>query len=341
MLRAQLEKVFSHRDLEKDEMRSAMETIMDGKAPEAQVAAFLAALRSKGETTSEIAEAAEVMREKATPVKVTAAPLIDIVGTGGDGTGTFNISTASAIIVAAAGVSVAKHGNRSVSSSCGSADILEALGIPLLSSSKAVASCIDETGFGFIFAPHFHRAMKNVVPVRRAMGTRTIFNLLGPLTNPARPDCQLMGVFSPHLIRPMAEVLKKMGLRRAMVVHGHGGMDELSLSGPNKVCILKDSVIEERQIVPEDAGLYLAEPGYAQGGDAVRNREIIEEILAGVRGPHREVVILNSAAALFIAGRVKSLRKGALMAEEIIESGLAAAKAREIKTFALSREVIA
>lgn len=338
MLREHLEKILTRNDLTAEEMASAMEAIMDGRVTEAQMAAFLAALRVKGETVVEIAEAARVMREKALPVKVDRRPLLDVVGTGGDCTGTFNISTAAALTAAAAGVAVAKHGNRSVSSKCGSADVMEPLGIPLLANPGDVAACVERTGFSFIFAPHFHRAMKNVVPVRKALGLRTIFNVLGPLTNPARPDCQLMGVFAPGLVRPMAEVLGMLGVDRAMVVHGHGGMDELSLSGPNMACILKDGVLEDLEITPEDAGLPRAETGYAEGGTAEDNCRIIEGIFAGKRGAPRDVVLFNAAAALLTAGRADSLEEGVHFAGEVIDSGLAAEKLREITAFAGSRQ---
>ncbi len=338
MLRESLEKVLTRRDLTAEEMAAAMEAVMEGRVPEVQVAAFLAALRVKGETVTEITEAARVMREKALPVEVDRSPLLDIVGTGGDGTGTFNISTATALVVAATGVAVAKHGNRSVSSKCGSADVLEALGIPLLADAGAVAECVEETGFGFIFAPHVHRAMKNVVPVRKGLGLRTLFNVLGPLTNPARPNCQLMGVFAPGLVRPMAEVLGGLGVERALVVHGHGGMDELSLSGPNRASFFRDGVVTDLEIVPEEAGLVRADAGYAAGGDAAENRRIIEGIFAGEKGPRRDVVVLNAAASLLVAGRVDSLGKGARMAEEVLDQGLAAAKLAEVAGYAASRQ---
>lgn len=338
MLREYLEKVLTRTDLTAEEMAHAMEAIMEGQVPEAQVAAFLAALRVKGEAVVEITEAARVMRQKALPVKVDRRPLLDIVGTGGDGTGTFNISTAAALLAAAAGVSVAKHGNRSVSSKCGSADVLKALGIPLMADPADMADCIGTTGFGFIFAPHVHRAMKNVMPVRKALGLRTIFNVLGPLTNPARPDCQLMGVFAPELVRPMAEVLGGLGVKRAMVVHGHGGMDELSLSGPNRASFLIDGEVRDLEITPEEAGLPRAESGYAAGGDAEENRRIIEQVFAGERGPRRDVVVFNAAASLLVAGRVDSVDLGARMAEEVIDTGLAAAKLREVANYAASRQ---
>lgn len=338
MLREYLEKILMRTDLTAPEMASAMEVIMEGKVSDAQMAAFLTGLRAKGETVVEVAEAARIMRNKAIPVEIQHSPLLEIVGTGGDGTETFNISTTTALVVAAAGLKVAKHGNRSISSQCGSADILEALGIPLLEKPADVTDSIERTGFGFIFAPYFHKAMRNVAPVRKSLGLRTIFNILGPLTNPARPDHQLMGVFSPELVRPMAEVLGKLGVKRALVVHGHGGMDELSLSGSNRASFLKNGVVEDLIISPEDAGLPRAEKGYAKGGTAKENCHIIKRIFAGVKGPHRDVVVFNTAASLVTAGRVDSLKTGARMAEEVIDSGLAAAKVREVAAFSRSRE---
>ena len=341
MLREYLEKILMRTDLTAREMSRAMEVIMEGKVSDAQMAAFLTGLRAKGETVVEIAEAARVMREKALPVEIERNPLLEIVGTGGDCTGTFNISTASALVVAAAGLSVAKHGNRSVSSQCGSADVLETMGIPLLANPVDVADSVVRTGFGFIFAPYFHKAMRNVAPVRKALGLRTIFNILGPLTNPARPDHQLMGVFSPELVHPMAEVLGKLGIKRALVVHGHGGMDEFSLSGPNKASFLKDGVVNDLEISPGEAGLPLAKAAYAKGGTAKENCRIIQRIFAGEKGPHRDVVVFNAAAAFLTAGRVDSLKTGAQMAKEIIDSGLAAAKVREVAAFGRSREGVA
>jgi anthranilate phosphoribosyltransferase len=338
MLRTALETLLRREDLTKDAMEEAMDGIMDGRAPEAQVAAFLTGLRAKGETVEEIAAAAKVMRGKASAVSVPRAPLLDIVGTGGDCTGTFNISTAAAIVAASAGVAVAKHGNRSVSSRCGSADVLEALGVPFLSSPGSVAKCIDRTGFGFLFAPNFHSAMKNVAPIRKAMGVRTIFNVLGPLTNPAMPDRELMGVFSPELVTPMAEVLGSLGMKRAMVVHGHGGMDELSLSGPNRACLFDDGELIEMEITPESVGLSSAPIGFAVGGDAQVNREIVLSILKGKEGPKKDVVLLNSGAALFVAGRVESIAAGVSMAKEVMDSGLAGKKLEEIAETARSLE---
>lgn len=340
MLREQLEKVLSGEDLLPGEMTEAMETIMEGLEPEVLVGAFLAGLRAKGETIGEIASAASVMRGKALPVNVRGKPLLDIVGTGGDRTGTINISSTASLVAAAAGSTVAKHGNRSVSSRCGSADILEALGVPLFSTPSEVEACIGKTGYGFIFAPHFHRAMKNVAPVRKALGLRTIFNVLGPLTNPARPSRQLIGAFSAELVRPLAQVLDRLGSERALVVHGHDGMDELSLGGPNRACMLDRGKLEDMEILPEDAGLDRAPEGYALGGDTAVNRRIILGILHGEKGPMRDVVVFNAGAALCVDGLASGLFEGARIAEDVIDSGRALGKLREVAAFASSVEAV-
>ncbi len=335
-----MEKVLSGEDLLPGEMTEAMETIMDGREPEILVGAFLAGLRAKGETIEEITSAATVMRDKALSVNFLEKPLLDIVGTGGDRSGTINISTTASLVAAAAGSTVAKHGNRSVSSRCGSADILEAMGVPLLPTPSEVEACIRNTGYGFIFAPHFHRAMKNVAPVRKALGLRTIFNVLGPLTNPARPRRHLIGTFSADLVRPMAQVLDRLGSERALVVHGHGGMDELSLGGSNRACLLDRGNLEDLEILPEDAGLNRAPAGYALGGDAATNRRIVFRILRGEKGPMRDVVVFNAGAALYVDRLASSLFEGARIAEDVIDSGRALAKLREVTAFAASRRVM-
>lgn len=340
MLREHLEKVLSGKNLHPGEMTEAMDAIMDGLEPEVLVGAFLAGLRAKGETIGEIASAASVMRGKAQPVRVPSKRLLDIVGTGGDRTGTINISSAASLVASAAGSAVAKHGNRSVSSRCGSADLLEAMGVPLFSDPADVETCIRETGYGFIFAPHFHRAMKNVAPVRKTLGLRTIFNILGPLTNPACPSRQLIGTFSAGLVRPMAEVLERLGSERALVVHGHGGMDELSLDGPNRACLLDRGTVTEMEILPEDAGLDRAHPGYAAGGDAAQNRQAILRIFQGEKGPMRDVVVFNAGAALFVDGLASSLFEGARAAEGVIDGGQALRKLDEVAAFAASRQAV-
>ncbi|MDD4365104.1 MAG: anthranilate phosphoribosyltransferase [Synergistales bacterium] len=341
MLRAQLERLMARKDLKGEEMAGAMEALMEGRVPEAQVAAFLTGLRAKGETVEEIVAAATVMRDKAQAVAVPSRPLLDVVGTGGDGTGTFNISTLSALVAAAGGVAVAKHGNRSVSSRCGSADVLEALGCPLLGEASAVEEAVASVGFGFLFAPHFHRAMKNVAPIRKALGIRTIFNLLGPLTNPARPDRMVVGVFAPHLVRPLAEVLERCGVEKALVVHGAGGADELTLAGANRVCLLERGRFDERTLLPEEAGLPEAPLEAARGGDAAENAALAVEIFEGRRGPARDLVLLNTGAALFVADRVTSLKEGVALAAEVLDDGRAAGKLEDVRAFGRDGEVVA
>ncbi len=341
MLRVQLERLMGRCDLSREEMTGAMEALMEGEVPELQVAAFLTALRAKGESVDEIAAAASVMREKAQAVTVPQRPLLDVVGTGGDGRGTFNISTLSSFVAAAAGVAVAKHGNRSVSSRCGSADLLEALGCPLFEDGRDVEAAVERVGFGFLFAPHFHRAMKNVAPIRRALGIRTIFNVLGPLTNPARPDRMVVGVFAPHLVRPLAEVLERCGVEKALVVHGAGGADELTLAGANRVCLLERGRFDERTLLPEEAGLPEAPLEAARGGDAAENAALAVEIFEGRRGPARDLVLLNTGAALFVADRVTSLKEGVALAAEVLDDGRAAGKLEDVRAFGRDGEVVA
>lgn len=341
MLRAQLERLMARKDLKGEEMAGAMEALMEGRVPEAQVAAFLTGLRAKGETVEEIVAAATVMRDKAQAVAVPSRPLLDVVGTGGDGTGTFNISTLSALVAAAGGVAVAKHGNRSVSSRCGSADVLEALGCPLLGEASAVEEAVASVGFGFLFAPHFHRAMKNVAPIRKALGIRTIFNLLGPLTNPARPDRMVLGVFSPVLVRPMAETLHRMGVAKALVVCGADGADELTLGGANRVCLLDGGCLVERDLLPEEAGLPRRPLAVARGGDAEVNAALALELLAGRGGEARDFLLLNAGAALFVADRAPTLREGVVLAAAIIDDGRARAKLDQVRAFSMAGEGVA
>jgi len=337
-MKSTLERIFSGLDLEPEEMRDAMDAIMEGAVCEARMAAFLAGLRTKGETVAEITAAADVMREKAVPVKVRERVVVDIVGTGGDGKGTFNISTAAALVVAGAGIAVAKHGNRSVSSRCGSADILESLGIPFLDDPETVGACIEKTRFGFIFAPAFHRAMRHVAPTRKALGVRTIFNILGPVTNPARANYQVLGVFSPELLRPMAEVMVGLGVEGGMTVYGYGGIDELSLEGPNRVCVIENGYVRDDLLAPEDAGLERASNDALTGGDAVKNRDILLAVFEGARGPVRDVVIFNAAAAFVSTGSARSYREGAAMAAEVIDTGRAGACLKNVLDFTASLE---
>lgn len=328
-----IEKVLERKNLDYLEMKDVMDAIMEGAAPPIQVAAFLAALRVKGETPEEIRAAAEVMRGKAKDLNVKKEILIDIVGTGGDGKGTFNISTAAALVTAAGGVAVAKHGNRAISSRCGSADVLEELGVGIFDDPSLVAQCIERTNFGFIYAPYFHEAMRNVAPIRKALGVRTIFNILGPLTNPARVRFQVLGVYSPHLVRPMAEALAGLGVERALVVCGFGNIDEFSLEGPNKVCFVDRGRLEEGEIGPEDVGLEKKSNDLLAGQDAKGNAALMEGVLRGEGGPLVEAVVFNAAAAFFTAGVTPSLREGAFLARDVISNGKAYKLLFELRAF--------
>jgi len=331
MIREAIARVVDGGTLSEAESKAVMEEIMDGRATDAQIAAFLVALRMKGETVGELIGAAKVMREKATEVPV-GVDAVDTCGTGGDGAGTFNISTVAAFVVAGAGVPVAKHGNRSVSSRCGSADLLEALGVRLDLPPEGMARCVEEVGIGFLFAPLLHRAMKHAIGPRREIGIRTLFNLLGPITNPAGVRRQVLGVYSTDRVEQMAEVLKGLGAKRALVVHGDG-MDEVTLCGPTLVGELKDGEVRTYQVVPEDFGFRRAEPRELSGGDASTNAEIAERVLKGERGPKRDVVVLNAGAAIWIGGKASSWKEGVQMAQEAIEGGMAWSKVEELREF--------
>ena len=330
MFNNHLEKVVSRENLTLNEMESAMEMIMEGETTDSQLAGFLVGLRMKGETIPEITGAASVMRAKAAPVNTEATDLIDSCGTGGDGKGTFNISTTTALVMAAGGLNVAKHGNRSVSSKSGSADLLEALGVRIDLSPKEAASCLEEAGISFLFAPNFHQAMRYAVGPRKEIGLRTIFNILGPLTNPARTDYQILGVYKEELVEPLAHVLKNLGLKSAMVVHGAGGIDELSLAGLNKTFYLKDGQVKEYNFQPEEAGLKKAPLSAILGGGVEKNKEITLDILNGKPGPKRDVILLNSAAAFMIAGKVDDLKEGVEYAASLIDSGSARKKLQDL-----------
>lgn len=301
MLKPYIQKVINHQNLTAEEAESAMGIIMDGQATEAQIGGYLVGLRMKGETVAEITGSARAMRTHAAPIKfnINGDALLDTAGTGGDGAHTFNISTAAAFIIAGTGRKVAKHGNRAASSKCGSADVLAALGVNLDLTPDQVGLCIDEVGIGFLFAPKFHPAMKHAIGPRRELGQRTIFNLLGPLTNPAGATHQLIGVFDPSLTQPMAEVLGELGGRAALVVHGHGGLDELTTSGPNRVSHLNDGQVETYTMDATDLGLRRIDPDDLHGGEPDENARILRALLAGEdESPRRDVVLLNAAAAL-------------------------------------------
>jgi anthranilate phosphoribosyltransferase len=320
-------------DLTRAEARAAMDTIMAGEATPAQIGGFLAALRVKGETADEIAGCAEAMREHVVPVRPERDDLVDTAGTGGDGAGTINISTAAALVAAAAGAGVAKHGNRAVSSACGSADVLEALGFRLELEPERIARSIDELGFGFMFAPLHHPAMRNAAAVRTELGTRTVFNVLGPLTNPAGARAQVLGVYSPALVRTLADVLVQLDVRRAFVVHGAGGLDELSPSGPNLVCEVVDGTVREREIDPAALGVRRCSAMDLVGGAPEDNAAAVREVLAGGAGPVREAVTLNAAGAIAAAGHATDLRDGLGYAREAIDSGEAAARLEALSAF--------
>lgn len=318
-----LNKIANGAELSEAEAQAAFECLMSGTATPAQIGAFLMALRVRGEGISELTGAARIMREKA--LKVDAPPgAIDTCGTGGDGSGTFNISTAAALVTAACGVPVAKHGNKAMSSKSGTADVLAALGVNLDASPEMTARAMREANIGFLFAPRHHSATKHVAPVRQELGTRTIFNLLGPLSNPAGAKRQLLGVFDQKWIVPMIETLARLGSERAWVVHGSDGLDEITTTGPTHVAELKGNEIKTFEIVPEDAGIKRAAPEDLKGGDIETNATALKSLLHGRGGPYRDIVILNAGAALVIAGKVSDIKAGAEMALEAIMSGKAA-----------------
>jgi len=310
-----------------------MGEIMRGEATPAQIGGFLVALRAKGETADEIAGCAEAMREHVVPVRPEREDVVDVVGTGGDGARTFNISTTAAIVAAAAGAAVAKHGNRAVSSVSGSADVLEALGYTLEQPPERIAESIDRLGFGFMFAPAHHPAMRHAAPVRRELGTRTIFNVLGPLTNPAGARVGIFGVYSPGLVRTIADVLATLGAGRAFVVHGAYGIDELSPAGPNLVGEVVDGTVRELTIDPRELGIERCDPDELLGGTPQENARTVREILAGAPGGKRDAVLLNAAGAIAAAGRAADLAEGLVLAGEAIDSGRAEQRLDELVAF--------
>lgn len=327
-------KAVGGKHLEENEMIDAMDHIMEGRATPAQIAALLIALRMKGECVEEISGAAKVMRAKVSQVPTLARSsgemLVDTVGTGGDGAGTFNVSTTTAFVVAGCGLKVAKHGNRAVSSSCGSADLIEALGIPLDLPSERIGQCVDQAGIGFLFAPLLHGAMRHAMGPRREIGLRTIFNLLGPLTNPAGATVLLVGVYDPRMVRPLAEVLARLGTDSALVVHGEGGLDEITVTGRTSIARLMDGEVSEFSVTPEEAGLQRAGLEEIKGGDAQVSREQTLKILSGRPGPRRDMVLMNAAGALLAAGRAENFREGVDQAAQSIDSGAAMARLNEL-----------
>lgn len=325
-----LHTVVSGENLTEYEMMAAMTQIMEGKVVDSQFAAFLTALQLKHETVPEIVGAARVMRSKAEKVKVKGTNIVDTCGTGGDGADTFNISTAVAFVVAGAGVTVAKHGNRAVSSKSGSADVLKCLGVNIDATLPTVERCIDEVGIGFLFAPLMHKAMKHAAAVRKELGFRTIFNLLGPLTNPANAHAQVLGVFDSRWVNPLAEVLRDLGSRRALVVHGFDGLDEITLTGETQVSELKNDKVINFTIDPKEFGYSLCSAQDLKGGSPEENAEIILEILQGAAGPKTDIVILNAAAAIYVGGKAESIERGILVAANSIGTGSASKKLEEL-----------
>jgi anthranilate phosphoribosyltransferase len=340
VLKDLIHQLLERQNLTEGEMIDAMEAIMGGEATQAQMAAFLTALRLKGETVEEITGAARVMREHATPITVGRKPepvvsidrdeinvdletIVDTCGTGGDATNTFNISTTTAFVLAGAGLKVAKHGNRAVSSRCGSADVLEALGVNLDVTPELVQECIQTIGIGFLYAPLLHSAMKHVAPVRREIGIRTVFNILGPLTNPAGASRQVLGVYRRELTATLATVLGRLGSQRAMVVHGADGLDEITITGPTHVAELRYGKVKGYEIRPEDFGLRAAPAEAIRGGHAKENAAIVRGVLDGEPGPKRDVVLLNAGAALAVADRAGDVAEGIRQAGEAIDSGRA------------------
>ena len=336
MIQAAIHTVLEGRDLGRDEAREVMGEIMAGEATPAQIGGFLVALRAKGETADEIAGCAEAMRAHVLPVHPTRTDVVDVVGTGGDGARTFNISTTAAIVAAAAGAAVAKHGNRAVSSVSGSADVLEALGFDLEQSPERVAESIDTLGFGFMFAPLHHPAMKHAAPVRRELGTRTIFNVLGPLTNPAGARAGVFGVYAADVARTVADALSVLDSRRAFVVHGAHGVDELSPAGPNLVFEVVEGAVHERMIDPLELGLARCDPAELSGGSPDENAQAARDVFAGGPGAKRDAVVLNAAGAIAAAGHAHDLAEGLELAREAIDSGAATARLAELAAF--SRE---
>lgn len=328
-LRDALGRLVLGENLTREEAQGAMRTLVEGEATPSQIAAFAIALRMKGETPEEIAGLAEVMREAATRVDA-GDDVVDVVGTGGDGAGTFNISTMSALIVAAAGGRVAKHGNRSITSQCGAADFLEAIGIVIDLPPAGVARCVKETGFGFMFAPLYHPAMRHAIGPRREIGVRTVFNILGPLTNPASARRQLTGVAVPGLGETIAHVLALMGARHAIVVHGNDGLDEISVSAPTQVHEARNSDVRSYVIEPEQFGLARSEPGAVRGGNVEANVRMAKAVLSGEHGPARDVVLLNAGTALYVADLAESIQSGVQVAADMLDSGRAQAKVEQV-----------
>jgi anthranilate phosphoribosyltransferase len=330
VLKDALFKLASAQALSADEAAAAMGEIMDGTATPAQIGAFLTALRFKGETVDEIAGCARAMRQRSIRIDAGPGVVLDTCGTGGDGLGTFNISTVSAFVVAACGVKVAKHGNRAASSKCGSADLLEALGVKLENPKEKLETILREVGIVYLHAPNFHPAMKHAAPVRKELGFRTIFNLLGPICNPANANVQVIGLYSPDLVKPIAQVLLALGVQRAFTFHGHGGLDELSTTGWNRAIDVHGGKLNECSLGPDTVGLPMAKAADLLGGLVAENVAIAKAIFAGKKGPKRDIVVLNAAIALVAAGQAKSPKEGADKAAEALDSGAAREKLEQL-----------
>jgi anthranilate phosphoribosyltransferase len=339
-----LHRIANHRQsLSREEARAVMSEVLTGKCTDAQIAALLVALHMKGETVEEIVGFAEAIRAAATPLIVHDSPLdvsgtgrdalVDTCGTGGDASGTFNISTATAFVVAGTGVRVAKHGNRSVTSKCGSADVMEALGVKIDLAPTRLSECLQEVGMAFLFAPAMHSAMKYVQPARRELRLRTVFNLLGPLTNPAHASAQVVGVYSVELVEKLAEALSMLGLHRALVVHGLDGLDEITITGPSRIAEVREGKVHTYEVTPEEFGIKRASIEEICGGDAPTNASIIREILGGTKSARRDIVLLNAAAALVAAGRADPIPEALPLAEKSIDSGAAAQKLEALVRF--------
>jgi anthranilate phosphoribosyltransferase len=340
-----LHKIANHREsLSREEARAVMQEVLRGEATDAQIAALLVGLHMKGETVEEIVGLAEAIRGAAAALPVRRHSLVDVsgtgrealvdtCGTGGDASGTFNISTATALTVAGAGVRVAKHGNRGVSSKCGSADVMEVLGVKIDLPPARIAACLDEVGIAFLFAPLMHSATKYVQPARRELRLRTVFNLLGPLTNPARTSAQVVGVYSEELVEKLAEALALLGMRRALVVHGADGLDEITITGPTRVAEVREGQVRTYEVGPEEFGMRCASLEEITGGDASANAAIVREILRGEKSARRDVVLLNAAATLFAAARVDSIGEGIPLAAKSLDSGAAAGKLEALVQF--------
>lgn len=327
-----IEMVVNNENLAENNAKSVMRTIMSGDATPAQISAFLIALRMKGETIEEISAFASIMREFCTQInpQVDNRMLVDTCGTGGDRVNTFNISTIASFVISGAGIPVAKHGNRAVSSKCGSADLLEGLGVNINASAEIVRHCIEKIGIGFMFAPLFHPAMKYAMKSRREIGIRTVFNILGPLTNPANAKAQILGVYTPYLTERMAKVLNMQGVDRALVFHGLDGLDEIGSTCETQISELNDGYVETYTVKPEDFGIKRAKLSEIQGGDLAKNIEICFQILRGNKGPTRDIVLLNASAGILVGGKVENIAEGIEVAEEVIDSGVALRKLKEL-----------